>query len=247
VGSDDVFTLSQPSETSWTRLEFQDSYEEEPVVIPSLLTSSDSAPAEVVLSDVTLEGIDVQIGEWDYQDGVHGNEQISLFLLNAGLHDLGGLEAVASKGVTESDWVQISFDHEFAERPVVLAHLVSEKEDVTAVVRVRNVSTTGFEIKYQVEEFLEATVDGSRVFHYVAIEEGSGLHNSKTVIVGKTGRLVTHEAYEVTYGELINSPTFYAQDQSSRGSDTSWVRLVDIDSQRARIVIEEEMSRDMQK
>ena len=76
----------------------------------------------------------------------------------------------------------------------------------------------------------------------MAIEEGSGEYNGQRLLVGKTDRVVSDQVREVTFGEELDSPLFYAQDQQTFGGDTSWVRLVELYSDRAEIRIQEEQS-----
>ena len=73
-----------------------------------------------------------------------------------------------------------------------------------------------------------------------------GSHNGQTVVVGLTDRVVTNNATDVLFGREIQSPVFYAQDQQTFGGDTAWVRLLELDSDRARIAIAEEQSRDVE-
>ena len=133
VASNEAFIISQMDESAWTNIGFVESFSD-PVVIPSVLTSNDADPAEVMLSEVTEVGVDVRSGEWEYQDGIHGDETVGLFLLDSGAHDLGGLAAVAGKVPVAGNLSRVDFGVEFSSVPVILAHLVSEKGDVTAVV-----------------------------------------------------------------------------------------------------------------
>ena len=241
VAANEAVSISQPNASTWTGLGFVESFSEAPVVIPSVLTSNDADPAEVMLSDVTASGVDVQSGEWEYQDGAHGDESIGLLLLPPGVHDLGGLSAEAGKASVRGGLARVNFANGFGSVPVVLAQLISEKGDVTATVRVRDVDANGFRAQLQTEEALGTTGD-VRELHYVAIEEGSGSYNGQRLLVGKTGRVVRHVVREVEFGEELVAPLFYAQDQQRYGGDTAWVRLSTLSSDRAEIWIQEEQS-----
>ena len=241
VASSESFTLTQPDGDSWTEVGFTESFSSPPVVIPSVLTSNDADPAEVMLSDLTVDGVDVQSGEWEYQDGVHGDELVGLLLLETGAHNLGGLNAVAGSASVSGSLARVEFGVDFTSAPVVLAQLLSEKGDVTATVRLRDVDTTGFSAWLQTEEALGTTGD-VRELHYVAIEEGSGEYDGQRLLVGKTDRVVNHVVREVAFGEDLESPLFYAQDQQTFGGDTSWVRLVSLSADGAGIIIQEEQS-----
>ena len=243
IDRNEGFNISQESSDAWTQLGFAESFVAPPVVISSVLTSNDADPAEVMLSDVSSVGVDVLLGEFEYQDGVHGAETLGLFYLEAGAHDFGGLSAFAGTSAVGGDLSRVDFGVEFSSAPVVLAHLMSEKEDVTAVVRVRDVDASGFSVQLQTEEALGAAGD-IRELHYVAIEEGAGSHNGQRVIVGKTDRVVSHNAREIEFGEELGSPLFYAQDQQRFGNNTAWVRMVALDSGSAQVRMQEEQSQD---
>ena len=243
VAVNDLFTLGNSGSNVWSSVGFVESFVAPPVVISSVLTSNDADPAEVMLSDVSSVGVDVLLGEFEYQDGVHGAETLGLFYLEAGAHDFGGLSAFAGTSAVGGDLSRVDFGVEFSSAPVVLAHLMSEKEDVTAVVRVRDVDATGFSVQLQTEEAL-GTAGDIRELHYVAIEEGAGSHNGQRVIVGKTDRVVNHNAREIEFGEELGSPLFYAQDQQRFGNNTAWVRMVALDSGSAQVRMQEEQSQD---
>ncbi len=242
VVANELVTISQPDGDTWTGLGFVDSFNEAPVVIPSVLSSNDADPAEVMLSGVTASGVDVRSGEWEYQDGAHGDESIGLLLLEPGAHDLGGLNAQAGKATVSGSFSRVDFAAGFSSVPVVLAQLVSEKGDVTATVRLRSVDANGFSVQLQTEEAL-GTVGDVRELHYVAIEQGAGSYNGQRLLAGKTGRAVRHTVYEMEFGEELLSPLFYAQDQQRYGGDTSWVRLSALHGDRAEIWIQEEQSK----
>lgn len=241
VVSHDTIVVSQADETVWTRVNFLDSWAQTPVVIPSLLTSNDDEPAEIMLSELSETGIDVQTGEWEYLDGAHADETISLFMLEPGQHDLGGLTALAGKATATGSNRRIEFDTRFDTPPIVLAHLVSDKSDLVATIRLRNIDETGFRVRLQTEEAL-GTAGESREFHYIAIEAGTGSHAGRTLIAGKTDRQVTHNRYTLEFGQSLNDPLIYGQDQQTFGGDTSLVRLVNLSSSQAEIFIEEEQS-----
>ena len=243
VAVNDVFTLGQTDRSIWTATGFVEDYSLAPIVIPSLLTNNDPQPAEIMLSDVTATGVDVRIGEWEYQDGIHGVESLGLLLLEPGFHDLGGLIAEAGSTSVSASVARVDFGVGFSSVPVVLAHLVSEKGEVTATVRIRNVDAAGFSVQLEREEALDADGDVREV-HYVAVEEGAGIYNGLRLLAGSTGRVVSNVAREVSFGEDLASPVFYAQDQTTFGGDTSTVRLTGLEAGGAEIRIQEEQSRD---
>ena len=85
-----------------------------------------------------------------------------------------GMEAdsVTLPAVTlSSNWVTVNFRQTYANAPVVAVLATNETADSTAI-RIRNVTTTGFEAA-QVEPANNDGVQGAMTMHYVAVEPGT--------------------------------------------------------------------------
>ena len=66
VDSHEAFTIAQPDEDTWTRVEFADSFDSPPVVIPSLLSSNDLEPAVTSIGDISTNSVELQTAAVSY-------------------------------------------------------------------------------------------------------------------------------------------------------------------------------------
>jgi hypothetical protein len=105
----------------------------------------------------------------------HGNR------INMG-HD-GGTEQASKSGqvtpggfqhgvisITDS-WTQVTFPEEFSDAPVVIASPATENDRAPGVVRIRNVTKTSFQIRFQEWSYLDGS-HGTETVHWVAVMKG---------------------------------------------------------------------------
>jgi len=69
---------------TWTTVELQKSFVH-PIVIAKPLSLNDDDPAVVRIRNVDSNGFEVRIQEWDYLDGIHGEETVSYIVMEQGL------------------------------------------------------------------------------------------------------------------------------------------------------------------
>ncbi len=84
-------------------------------------------------------------------------------------------------------WERVVLDRFYVD-PIVVAKPASRNEDDPAVVRIRNVSTQGFDIKIQEWGYLDG-VHAEELVSYIVIESGSHVLNGRTLI--EAGRFET--------------------------------------------------------
>ncbi|MBT8234079.1 MAG: hypothetical protein KJN84_15710, partial [Bacteroidia bacterium] len=64
-----------------------------PAVITSPLSYNDPNPGTTRVNNISESGFDLSVQEWDYDDGVHNEEEISFFYAEPGAYNFGGLQA----------------------------------------------------------------------------------------------------------------------------------------------------------
>jgi hypothetical protein len=110
--------------------------------------------------------------------------------------------------------------------------------------RVRNVTTTGFEVKLQKESAIKTSISKESVA-YLAITQGTGAVNDQKLIVGKTAdNVIKTTGYtKIDFGATIEDPVFIAQMQTCNDDTvTAVIRTLSISTSFANITKQRERS-----
>jgi len=89
-----------------------------------------------------------------------------------------------------TSWQTINFDSPFASTPIVLSQIASVNDASAVITRIRNVSTTSFEVLIQ-EESANDGVHAAELVHWVAMEKG--IHTSggsRKFVADNTGTVI---------------------------------------------------------
>ena len=217
----DSVSIAQADESSWSTFHYNDLLLSSPVVIAGTLSSNDTAPATVRLRNVSAEGFDAQIDEWDYQDGTHARESLNLLTLQPGDVDMGGLDAEAGRQLVGNDWVRVNFSNALQSVPVILTSLNSATGAEAVVPRLRNIDTLGFEVRVQEEEANDAFHVRESVA-WLAVTPGVGVWQGKQVRVGSGS--VDSNWGTINYSATITDPQTFLSMQTFNDSDTAALR-----------------------
>ena len=124
-------------------------------------------------------------------------------------------------------WHQVTFDAEFEEAPIVVMGPVSSNEPNPTVVRVRNVTPSGFE--FQLDEW--DYKDGEHTIEtvsYMAIPPGTHQWGGVNVSAG-TIESLNHQWKNVTYGSAFDAaPVVLAQQVSNNDGQATTLRLTKV-------------------
>lgn len=169
--------------SDWTEFPTAQSFTD-PVVITSLLSYNDSAPAVVQLDSVSNAGFNARVRSADYVGGAHGDETFSYFMIEAGRASSTNNSLVWEAGRVDlaagSDWQEVAFTQSFTAAPKVLVSLQTAQDESPVYLRVRNVTTTGFEVAMMEEELSQA-IHGAEVLGYFALLSGSEQGNLEAI------------------------------------------------------------------
>lgn len=200
-------------------------------------------PTTVRVREATSTSFRHNLQEWNYLDGGHVDERIGYLALEAGSSSLGALQAEAGSLSVNHNWSTVSFSGAFFGTPVVVAQVASADGSDAVTTRVRNVTSSGFEIRLQEEE-----ANGNHVLedvHWVAVEQGSTTMGGDTVVVGTTGDAVTQTFHSISFGQSLAQPiVFLAQMQSFNGGNTASLRHRNLTGTGVEVKVEEEKSAD---
>ncbi len=218
----------------------------QPVIIATLITKNDPAPAVVRISKVDASGFTVRIQEYDYLDNIHSIETLSYMVMETGSYTLdngaqveaGSFTTNATKSSAPQQLMQ-----PFTINPVILTSVISSNEKDAVTGRIRNISTSGFEYRLQEQES-NAKSHTEETVSYIAWEPGSGSHDGISYQVARTSDSVTHQNYQIQYGQSFpNLPILLAGMQTTDGGDTSKLAVVTSTATDLTVFIEEEQSK----
>jgi hypothetical protein len=217
------------SGTDWNSVFFSQSFGD----IPAIVTGAPSNNNINALFTPRIRFVNrtsrfqVQASAWQYQNirdfGQH--DMIPYFAMMPGEHDFGGIKALSARTTATANWTTVSFPTPFEEAPVVFVNQLIAMTSYPTVVRIRNVTTTGFEVKIFKEEGV-TTVPGTETITYIALTPGTGVINNRKVIVGRTAEnFVTTTARQILYGDTFQTPLFISQMQTCNDEVTAALRL----------------------
>ncbi len=164
-------------------------------------------------------------------------ELFRLYTLPNGKKLIGG---VAQQMTTA--WRHINFPVAFSEAPLVFAQVVTKEDDAAAIVRLRNVSDLGFEMRLSEEESAD-DIHLPEAVAWIAIEPGL-VEDSYQLIAGKITGL-TDTIQTVSFDSAFDeTPAMIACLQTTKEKDPVTVRFDNVTTTEADVYLQEETSED---
>ncbi|MEM8677819.1 MAG: RHS repeat-associated core domain-containing protein, partial [Planctomycetota bacterium] len=245
-----VVSVAQPTEHEWTTVTLQGSYRD-PVVITSPATRNDASPTTVRVRNVTSHSFQVQLDEWDYQDGVHGEEQLGYLVIEAGRYGLpDGTQIEAGRLSTDHTWQDHLFRTAFAETPTVITSVMSARDAPAITTRISELTASGFRIRVREQEAFardpELRVHGMEQTSYIAVAGNSTLGVPFEVGTLTTGMVANERTpIPVSFERAdLDHPIVFAALQTHAGGNALALRQQALGPVGVDLFIEEEMSAD---
>ena len=233
---------------NWHQVNFSRSYVD-PMVVAKPLSYYGTDPSVVRIRNVDGRGFEIRVQEWDYLgNGAHTiPETLSYMVMERGSYVLGdGTQVEAGSFMTNltSSFGTFSFSQSFQTVPVMIAAVASFNDTDTVTDRLHNITTGSFEFRMQ-EQDANVQSHGVETIHYIAWEPGLGTVNGLSFEVATTDNAVTHQfsliSFDATFAE---APRFFADMQTTNGTDPAAVRWQNRDLYGIEVKIEEEKSLD---
>jgi len=137
-------------------------------------------------------------------------------------------------------WKYISLPISFPTKPVIFTQITSEVDDSTAVVQLRNISSSQFEMRLREEEALDGK-HGRESVAWFAIEQGATNEGEvKEVTISSAGHSV---GFAQNYG---NNPIFLTSLQSTFENDPVAIKVSSLTGSSATVTLSEEQSADIE-
>ena len=219
----------------------------DPIVIAKPLSLNEDDPAVVRIRNVEPGGFEIRLQEWEYLDGVHAQEKVSFLVMERGsyiLEDWTRVEAGTFEADNTKRFGIVTFHQPFETEPVVMGAVISFDESDTVTGRIRGITMGGFEYRMQEQE-LNPQVHATETISYIAWEPSSGTLDGLAFEINRTADVVRHAFHTISFDqEFMNIPMFFADMQTTGGSDTANVRWQNNDAFGVDVQIDEELSRD---
>jgi len=217
-----------------------------PVIVANSTSCNEEDPFVVRICDVDSNGFDIYVQEWDYLDGNHSDESVNYIVMEQGTYILpcgAMVEAKTFNTNVMTSFKQITFDNPFNQIPVIIASVCSCQEEDVVNIRIRNISTTGFGLRMQEQELNNQT-HAIETISYIAWEPSSGVIGNLSFKVAKTDNVVTDDWQTIIYEEIFPNPMFFANMQTTKGSDAANLQFKNMDVSQIDIKVSEGQSRD---
>ena len=213
-----------------------------PRVVMGTPSYNGSHPSTIRVNSVTTSSFATQIDEWDYLDGSHTTENISYLIAQNGNSNFGSLSVKSGATTLNQNWKTVNYGSAFSNTPVVVAQVVTVNGSAAVTTRIRNVTSTSFQIRLQEEENADGTHNTETV-HWIAIESGTTTVNGSKLVVGRTSNSVTDAWSTINYSSVTN-PRIIAAMQTFDGGDSAVLRRRNLTATSVQVKVEEEQSKD---
>lgn len=169
----------------------------------------------------------IQASTWQYQNltSLANEEVIPYMAMLPGTYDFNGVRGLSATSTASAAWTTVTFPTPFEVAPVVFVNQLLSPTSFATVVRVRNVTPTGFQVRIFREEGV-TTAPGTETISYIALTPGRGEFNGHRFVVGRTANdFVTASARQILFNDTIDNPIFMAQMQTCNDEATAALRL----------------------
>ncbi len=238
--------VTQVTSQTLTTINLINTYSD-PVVILGVLAENDPDPTTVRVTETTSTSLTMQVDEWDYLDGAHLTERVSYVVVEAGVYQFpDGTYLEAGNISTDSNWSLEGLSAPFTASPVLIAQVATVNDSAAVVTRLRNISTTDFEIRLQGEEFGGGS-HPSETIGYLAIESfASGTIGNLVYETRNTPGISESGTTDVFTAAFSAPPVFLAQVLTTTGLDTASVQTTNLSNSDVTYLIDEEQSADVE-
>lgn len=237
----------QAAAGNWQTVTFPTSYTN-PVVVFGPATQNDPEPVGIRVRNVTTSGFEWQFDEWDYQDGVHAQEQVHYVVAEEGNYVIGGLLWQFGRVATVNQAASaLTFSEAFAAAPVVLTQTTSRNGTSAVKSRISGVTATGFSVRLE-EEAAQDQTHVNEAVHYMAVQQGNGrLVTPPYLSVNSllTPAEVSDFFKAESFTRKVAEPFLFADAQTRNDTDPVTLRFRNLNAGSADLRLQEETSLDV--
>lgn len=174
------FRLKQNNPAIWRSFNFFNSFVSTPYFLSQVQSHRNWQPVQTDVRNIDDTGFEIRLEETYNFDSIHPKEIVGFLAFE------DWADAEYDTISVDTSWQTVTFDQEFAEVPQVLASINSENENDLVVVKVKDVTTTSFEIKIEEDPNFDG-VHGNEEVTYLALGEVADTLNIAIVDTGSSG------------------------------------------------------------
>ncbi|MEL6677483.1 MAG: G8 domain-containing protein [Pseudomonadota bacterium] len=229
-----TLNVAQLNGAQWHTVKFAESIEDAVVVMgPLSLNGTQGATARV--RDVTSEGFQFQVDEWDYLDGIHTMEEVSWVAASAGTWEVDGTTVQFGKTTGNNEMQNVALDKAAfgGDEPVIMTQIASDNDGSAALSQIWDVDEDSFQF-HIIKEEAAANRHPTEDVHWMAVGDGGGL-SSGTISASNVRRTVEG---------ADSDDAFFAARQTENGLDTAALRYMDNGNGKVAVLVQEEQSLD---
>lgn len=214
---------------NWSSCFWANLYAHEPVMILGAPTNRNKMPLVSRIKNFSGRFFDFRLGAWEYlqHPSFLHPDTVALLALPAGRYDFDGITAEAGKvsGVNR-EWKPVRFTGVFTSDPVIFVSRITNNCDTTASVRIRKVTSGGFEVKLQYEQAITSAVDDEEI-HFLAVTPGTGHIDGQTIQVGRAteGAGGFYHSCRIEFGRTYEKPAFFGCMQTESDGIAAALRI----------------------
>ncbi|WP_423746979.1 hypothetical protein V5735_20290 (plasmid) [Haladaptatus sp. SPP-AMP-3] len=242
----DTISSNQPNRDYWHQAQLDS--QSHRVIIAKPLSGNGGDPTHVRLQNVTTDSFEYKLEEWKYLDGGHTDEVFHMMAVEPTEQELlldDGTSYRVKAGTTSisSGFINVSLGSTFGtERPVVFTQAQTFNEANPIITRLRNVSSSSFDVRLQEEEAKGGHT--TETVGYVALQQTSGQINGRPFEVQQIGISIDNNWAQLTFDQQYDQPKFIGGMQTFKGPDTASLRYRNLTGTGVEVKIEEEQSVD---
>jgi len=216
------------SSTEWNSVFFNQPFDEIPSIVLGAPTNNNVnvliSPRVRFVSRTTR--FQIQASTWSYLNvnAFTRDESVPYMMMRTGEQTFGDVRVLSGRATANANWTTVTFPTPFEVVPVVFVNQLIASTTFATVVRIKNVTTTGFQVKIFKEEGV-TTIPGTETISYIAMTPGRGHIDGRRFVVGRTAdNFATTSARQILFGDTINNHVFIAQMQTCNDEITATLR-----------------------
>jgi len=155
--------------------------------------------------NVTPNGFEYQIDEWEYLDGAHTREKVAYLAMEEGPEVIGGREFEAGIiNEVDHNWTSVRFKNDnFDGQQTVICQQATSNGAQATCIRIRRVTATGFQVRLYEEEATSNGRHAKEKVHFIAIGRGEGSEDGVNFQSETMSRVNSNWRYATVSGDFI--------------------------------------------
>ncbi|HFD12830.1 MAG TPA: hypothetical protein ENJ32_10240 [Crenotrichaceae bacterium] len=135
------------------------------IVITSIPTTHGAQPGVVQINNSGANQIDVRFKEYEYLDGFHVLEHISILAITPGVYNLddGTIMEIGTFDITTTQWQSMDFSADFPSQPKLFLTVQTANSDTAVTPRARNITPDHFKAALFQQESNQGQLVSERV------------------------------------------------------------------------------------